>query len=213
MGVTGISPGTNRQSSHERVSDSGPAHVVGDAVTGPAKPGRAAAVVRADDHVRGAPAARVTLLEYGDYQCRYCRVAHPVVQELLRRRPDVVRFVYRHFPLTTVHPYADLAAEVAESAASRGRFWSMHDWLFENQERLSPRSLPAGVREIGLDVSVVAHEVGTHAWLDRIRQDVASGVRGGVRGTPAFFVNGTPHDRSYSLVDLTAAVDRSAARR
>ncbi|RZU53481.1 thioredoxin-like protein [Krasilnikovia cinnamomea] len=108
--------------------------------------GRLAVPVDDRDHVLGPEDAPVTLVEYGDYQCPYCARAHTIVQELLRRRMNLMRFAYRHFPLINVHPYAEPAAEAAEAAGARGRFWPVHDWLFANQDRLSPVTLDAAAR-------------------------------------------------------------------
>jgi protein-disulfide isomerase len=172
-----------------------------------ALPGRLEVPVDETDHIRGPAAAPVTLLEYGDYQCPYCGIAHPIVAEVMRRRPAVVRFAFRHFPLTSVHPYADVAAETAEAAGARGRFWQMHDWLFTHQERLDPAGLAVGAAAVGLDPEDVLGEVRRHERLDKVRRDLASGLRSGVRGTPTFFVNGRRHEGSYALTDLLAAVD------
>jgi protein-disulfide isomerase len=173
--------------------------------------GRLVAPVNDDDHVLGPATAPVTLVEYGDYQCPYCGMAHPIVQELLRERADMVRYVFRHFPLTNVHPYAEVAAETVEAGGRRGRFWQMHDWLFTHQDQLDPVRLVAGVEEVGLPVDDVVREVNDHIYLDRIRRDFVSGARSGVNGTPTFFVNGIRHDAGYSLPELLAAVDEAAA--
>jgi protein-disulfide isomerase len=173
----------------------------------PALAGRLAEPVNDEDHLRGPATAPVTLVEYGDYQCPYCGTAHPAVQELLRRRPDRVRFVFRHFPLTTVHPFAEAAAEAAEAAGVRQRFWPMHDWLFENQDKLGPAALRLAAHDLGLAPAVLEQEVLGHAYLERIRRDVTSGVRSGVEGTPTFFVNGLRHGGGYGVPQLLAAVD------
>jgi protein-disulfide isomerase len=103
--------------------------------------GRLTVPVNDSDHVLGPDTAPVTLVEYGDYECPFCGAAHPVVQDLLRLREGTIRYVYRHFPLSNVHPHAELAAETAEAAGARGRFWAMHDWLFTHQDELSPGAL------------------------------------------------------------------------
>jgi len=163
------------------------------------------------DHVAGPRDAPVTLVEYGDYQCPYCGAAHPIVRELLRQRHDVLRFAYRHFPLTNVHPYAEMAAEVAEAAGARGQFWPVHDWLFEHQDRLDPRYLLAGLAGLGLDAEAIADEVSRHRYLSKVRSDFVGGVHSGVNGTPTFFVNGFRLDGGYSIPELTFAVDEAAA--
>jgi len=168
------------------------------------------------DHVRGPEHASVTLVEYGDFQCPYCGAAYPVVEALLAQRPETVRFAYRHFPVTNVHPYAELAAETAEAAGARGRFWPMHHWLFEHQAELDPAGLLVGAAQVGLPPDAVELEVMGHVYLDKVQRDFASGVRSGVNGTPTFFINGLRHDGGYSLADLLqavdAAVDSSATR-
>jgi protein-disulfide isomerase len=175
-------------------------------------PGRLAVPVTDEDHVRGPAAAPVTVVEYGDYQCPYCGMAHPVVRELLDRRPDTVRFVYRHFPLTNVHPYAEAAAETAEATGVRRKFWALHDWLFEHQDRTSPTYLRLATAQMGLDADAVMAEVAQHAYLGRVRRDLVGGARSGVNATPTFFVNGVRHDGSWALPELLAAVDEAAAR-
>jgi protein-disulfide isomerase len=172
--------------------------------------GRLAVPLDDRDHVLGPEDAPVTLVEYGDYQCPYCGRAHPIVQELLRRRTSVIRFAYRHFPLINVHPYAELAAEAAEAAGARGRFWPFHDWLFANQDLLSPATLIAGLVDMGLDGEAVAGELRDHNYLDKVRSDFVSGVRSGVNGTPTFFINGMRYEGGHSLPEMVTAVDAAA---
>jgi protein-disulfide isomerase len=176
--------------------------------------GRLAQPVSGDDHVRGPADGPVTLVEYGDYQCPYCGAAYPVVEALLRERADVVRFAYRHFPLTNVHPYAEIAAEAAEAAeaaSAHGLFWPMHDWLFTHQDGLDPANLVRAAAGLGIDAEEVTVALSRHVYRDRVVRDFASGVRSGVNGTPTFFVNGVRHDGGYGLAELTGAVDRAAA--
>lgn len=163
-----------------------------------------------DDHIRGPAGARVTLVEYADFQCPHCGAAHGNVGEVLRQRAETVRLVFRHFPVANVHPYAEMAAETAEAAGARDRFWPMHDWLFEHQEQLDPVHMSLGVQQVGLDVDEVSEEVNAHAWLNRVRSDFVGGIRSGVNGTPTFFINGVRHDGGYALPDLLAAVDAAA---
>jgi protein-disulfide isomerase len=172
--------------------------------------GRLAVPVDDRDHVLGPEDALVTLVEYGDYQCPYCARAHPVVQELLRRRGNLMRFAFRHFPLINVHPYAELAAEAAEAAAVRGRFWPVHDWLFANQELIAPPTLLAALVDMGLDGEAIAAELREHYYLDRVRSDFISGVHSGVDGTPSFFINGIRYEGGHSLPELLTAVDAAA---
>ncbi|MDG4832581.1 thioredoxin domain-containing protein [Solwaraspora sp. WMMD1047] len=159
------------------------------------------------DHVRGRTDAPVTLVEYGDFQCPHCGAAYENVHEVLRQRPDRVRVVFRHFPVTNLHPYAEVAAETAEAGTDRDRFWQLHDWLFEHQDQIDPVHLSLGVQQVGLPADEVTREVTDHVHLDRVRGDFVGGIRSGVNGTPTFFVNGLRHDGPYALPDLLAAVD------
>jgi len=163
-----------------------------------------------DDHTIGPADAPVSLVEYADFQCPYCGMAHAILQDLLRLRRETIRFTFRHFPLTNVHPYAELAAEVSEAAATRDKFWPMQDWLFEHQRSINPRQLMVGVEQLGLPSDEVADEVGAHLYLDRVRRDFVGGVRSGVNGTPTFYVNGVRHDGGYALDELLEAVDEAA---
>ncbi|GAA4261435.1 DsbA family protein [Dactylosporangium darangshiense] len=163
------------------------------------------------DHSLGPVDAPVTLVEYGDYQCPYCARAHPIVGELLRRRQGTVRFAYRHFPLTNLHPFAEMAAEAAEAAGAKRRFWQMHDWLFEHQEELDAMTILAGAEAVGLDDEAIAGAIRGRQYLDKVRSDFVGGVHSGVNGTPTFIINGGRHDGGYSLEELEFAVDEAAA--
>src|SRR5258706_9039186 len=143
--------------------------------------GRLVDPVSEHDHVRGPASAPVELVEYGDYQCPYCGQAHPVVEALLSQRPEQVRFGYRHFPLTHLHPYAELAAELAEAAGARGQFWPAHDWLFTHQGLIDPLNLRAVAEELD-PTGGIAKELEQRAYGDRIQRDFINGVRSGVNG-------------------------------
>src|SRR5258708_38250765 len=171
---------------------------------------RLAVPVGPDDHTIGPADAPVSLVEYGDFQCPYCGMAHTILQDLMRLRRETIQFTYRHFPLTNVHPYAELAAEVSEAAGARGQFWPMRDWLFEHQRSINPRQLMVGVEQLGLPSDEIADEVGAHLYLDRIRRDFVGGVRSGVNGTPTFYIGGVRHDGGYALDELLEAVDEAA---
>jgi protein-disulfide isomerase len=142
------------------------------------------------DHVQGHSDAPVTLVEYGDYECPYCGMAYPIVKRLQARLGDRLRFVFRNFPLGDAHPHADAAAELAEAAALQGKFWEMHDMLYEHQRALRPAELERYARNLGLDFDAleVAMRSGTPGM--RVRADYMGGVRSGVNGTPTFFING-----------------------
>jgi protein-disulfide isomerase len=163
------------------------------------------------DHFRGSPDAPVILVEYGDYECPACGQAHPVVESLLAQAGGTVTLVFRNFPLTTVHPHAQLAAEAAEAAGAQNRFWDMHDTLFENQHALDADSLLEYAASLDLDVDAFANDLTTRRFADRVREDFLSGVRSGVNGTPTFFINGERHDGG--LLALRDAFELAAAAR
>ena len=163
------------------------------------------------DHIQGPPLAAVTLVEYGDYECPYCGAAYPIVKEVQARMGERLRFVFRNFPITTSHPHAEQAAEAAEAAAGQGRFWQMHDLLYENQRRLRGQDLRAYAEKLGLDLEPFDKELAEHVHAARVREDFMSGVRSGVNGTPTFYVNGARHDDSYDIETLLAALERAAA--
>jgi Na+/H+ antiporter NhaA len=163
------------------------------------------------DHVRGPDEAPVTIVEYGDFQCPYCGRAEPVVRELLADFGDV-RYVWRHLPLSDVHPSAQLAAEAAEAAAAQGRFWEMHDVLLRHQDALRPPDLGRYAEELGLDVERFNDELRRHVWAGRVAEDVDSADLSTVSGTPTFFVNGVRHQGAYDLETLSAAVRAARAR-
>jgi len=159
------------------------------------------------DHKQGSEDAPVTLVEYGDYECPYCGAAHPVVKEIKRRLGDQLCFVFRHFPLTQIHPHAENATEAAEAAGAEGKFWQMHDTLFENQQALDDVHLVRYAAALKLDVDRFERELAEHLYAKRVREDFLSGVRSGVNGTPTFFINGVRHDDSYELETLLAAIE------
>jgi len=165
------------------------------------------------DHVQGPLAAAVTLVEYGDYECPYCGAAYPIVKEVQRRLGDAVRFVFRNFPLAEMHPHAQHAAEAAEAAGAQGQFWPMHDALYEHQRALDDAHLRRHAAELGLDEGRFDRELVQHTYAGRVREDVLSGARSGVNGTPTFFINGRRHDASYDLETLLAALEGASARR
>lgn len=146
--------------------------------------------LQARDHVYGPAQAPVTLIEYGDYQCPACGRAFVQLQRILPQVEGQVRFAFRHFPLFTVHLYAEQAAETAEAAAAQDRFWPMHERLFTHQSALAMPDLLDRAEELGLDVSRVDAEVRRRAYAERIRDDMNGGLRSGVRATPTFYING-----------------------
>ncbi len=163
------------------------------------------------DHIQGPADAAVTLVQYGDYECPYCGAAYPIIKEVQAGMGDRLRFVFRNFPITTSHPHAELAAEAAEAAATQGRFWQMHDLLYENQRRLRGQDLRAYAQKLGLDIERFDQELAEHVHAERVHDDFMSGVRSGVNGTPTFYINGARHDDSYETEILLAALERAAA--
>jgi diadenylate cyclase len=162
------------------------------------------------DHVRGAATAPVTLVEYGDFECPYCGRMYPVVKELRKRAGDRLRVVFRHFPLDSVHPHARRAAEAAEAAAAQGRFWEMHDLLFENQDDLDDEALRRYAARLGLDMARFEDDLAERRHAPRVREDRLDGERTGVEGTPTFFINGARYEGSLDLEGMLAAVEEAA---
>jgi len=162
------------------------------------------------DRVLGNPNARAELVEYLDYECPYCRAANDVVAELLRGFPDDVRYAARHFPLTQIHPYSLLAAQAAEAAGAQGEYWRMHQMLFDHQEALDIGDLLGYARALGLDVRRFAQELDDGTHVPKVRGDFESGIRGGVNGTPTFFVDGARVDGSWDLESLSAAIEHAS---
>lgn len=165
-----------------------------------------------EDHVAGPDDAPVTLVEYGDYECPHCAAAHPVVKAVLRRMGKQVRFVFRNFPLKEVHPHAYHAAEVAEAAAVQGRFWEMHDIIFQRQHEIEDADLLRYAKELKLDVDRVRSELEAGTHTKRVRDDFRHGVRSGVNGTPTFFINGRRYDGVWRDEDAFVGALKAAAR-
>ena len=168
--------------------------------------------VGAVDHVLGPAHAPVTIVEYGDFECPNCKQAAPAVKLLLERFADRVRFVYRHFPLEEVHPHALLAAQAAEAAGGQGRFWQMHDLLFDNQSHLKLRQLRGYAERLELDMTRFNADMDDEIYLQRIREHIDGGSRSGVRATPTFFINGTIRDVSFGLHSLVDGVEAALRR-
>jgi protein-disulfide isomerase len=162
--------------------------------------------VSAHDHAEGPADAPLTLVEYGDYQCPYCGAAYPVVKRLQKTLGKKLRFVFRNFPLTQVHPYALIAAEAAEAAALQNKFWEMHDLLFEEQDLLKPEIIPSWANRIGLNLEQFENDIKQGVIEKRIKEDRQSGIRSGVNGTPTFFINGTRYNGPPDYDSLLAAL-------
>ncbi len=165
------------------------------------------------DHSLGPPDAPVTLVEYGDYECPYCRSAHQVVKALLHAMPGRLRFVFRNFPLTTIHPHAALAAQAAEAAALQGTFWEMHDALYDHQGALELLDVEQYAVAHGLDLDQFVADMASDEVMNRVKEDYRGGVRSGVDGTPALFLNDVRHHGSIDLDTLQTALEAAARHR
>jgi protein-disulfide isomerase len=162
-----------------------------------------------DDHAAGPATAPATLVEYGDYECPYCGQAYPVVKAVQKALGKKLRFVFRNMPLKEVHPHAELAAEAAEAAAAQGKFWEMHDALYENQDRLGPALVAELAANLELDVARFATDLREGRVRPRVRADFMSGVKSGVAGTPTFYIDGARWNGDWGNVDeLVAALRR-----
>jgi len=160
------------------------------------------------DHIQGPIDARIALVEYGDYECPFCGEVYPVVKAIQQRLGDSLCFAYRNFPLANMHPHSFRAAEAAEAAGAQGKFWEMHDLLFENQDALEDKDLARYAVALGLDARRLMTEVLAGQYEARVREDFRSGTRGGVNGTPSFFINGARYDGARGLDALLAAVSQ-----
>jgi len=170
------------------------------------------------DHIAGRPGAPLTLVEYGDYQCPHCAAADPVVRAVQTALGQELRFVFRNFPLTEIHPAAEPAAEFAEGAARQGKFWEAHDAIFAWSRQNGPESLglpalEAIALELGLDPQQLEQDVTGRVHLERIKTDFNSGIRSGVNGTPTFFINGQRFDGAPAVRDLMAALKAALTSR
>ena len=164
--------------------------------------------VTSRDHIRGSQNALVTLVEYGDYECPYCGAAQPIVERVQARFSRDLRVVFRHFPLTEVHPHAGPAAETAEFAGANGEFWAMHDALYANQRRLSVPLMMALASSLNLSTVALRDALATGLYAGKVRDDFISGVRSGVNGTPTFFINGVRFDSPLGAMGLAEAIDQ-----
>jgi protein-disulfide isomerase len=167
---------------------------------------RLAVPVGPDDHVRGSDNAPVTLVEYGDFECPYCGVAYPAVKALEKRYGDKLRVVFRSFPLLQ-HPHAQKAAEAAEFAADRDRFWEMHDTLFEHQRALGEPHLLGYARDLGLDADALATALRERTYAPVIEEQKEGGEESDIPGTPAFFLNGLLFEEEPTEENLAHAID------
>ncbi len=160
-------------------------------------------VNRNRDHIQGPDNAPVTLVEYGDYECTYCGQAYLIIKQVQNYFGDSLRFVFRNFPLTQVHPNAQKAAEAAEEAANQNKFWEMHDYLYEHQQALDDKHLEKYAKIVGLNLERFNEDMKNHTHISKIREDFLSGVQSGVNGTPSFYINDIRYDNSWDFDTLT----------
>ena len=158
------------------------------------------------DHASGPEHARVTVIEYGDFECPSCKVASATPKLLMERFPNKVRFIFRHFPLQEAHPHALRAAEAAEAAGAQGKFWAMYEVLFANQSRLKDQDLHRYAGNVGLDMARYVAEMDDRIYLQKVREHLAGGQRSHIRATPTFFLNGVIQDISFGMKALHDAV-------
>ena len=154
------------------------------------------------DHIQGEANAIIELVEYGDYQCPYCGMAYPVIKNIQKKFGKDLKFVFRNFPLSKIHPHAKLAAIAAEASDKQERFWEMHDIIFENQKNLSNSFLIAYANEVGLDIFQFKTDMNDETLIKKIESDFESGLRSGVNGTPSFFVNGEKYNEYWDENNL-----------
>jgi protein-disulfide isomerase len=157
------------------------------------------------DHHQGPLDASVVLVEYGDYECPYCGEEYPELKAVQKEFGDKICFVFRNFPLSQVHPHAERAAEFAEAAATVGKFWEMHDMLYEHQQALDDQSLIRYAQRLGLDGALIDAAL-DDKYLERIRKDFSGGVRSGVNGTPCLFINGVRYNGARDAASLIAEI-------
>jgi protein-disulfide isomerase len=154
--------------------------------------------VNSNDHLFGNPAATLELVEYGDYECPHCGHAYPIVKNILERLGPDIKFVFRNFPLTTIHPHAFMAAIAAEAAGLQGKYWEMHDIIFEHQQILAIENLLLFAGRIGLDIGRFQKDIQQKTLSEKVEKDMDSGFRSGVNGTPTFFINGRKFDGDWT---------------
>ncbi|HEY2684231.1 MAG TPA: thioredoxin domain-containing protein [Steroidobacteraceae bacterium] len=164
------------------------------------------------DHAEGPEHARVTVIEYGDFECPSCKVAATTPTLLMERFPNRVRFIFRHFPITQAHPHAQLAAEASEAAAAQGKFWPMYHKLFDNQSHLKEKDLERYAQDLSLDMGRYSAEMDDHIYLQRVREHREGGERSHIRATPTFFVDGVVQDISFGMKALHDAVAAALSR-
>ncbi len=175
-------------------------------------PGTLAVPLEPTDHMLGSEHARVTVVEYGDFECPSCKVAATTPKLLIDRFPNRIRFVFRHYPVPEAHPHALMAAEVSEVAAAQGKFWPMYDMLFQNQAHLKDKDLQRYAVDLGLDMARYTAEMDDHIYLQKVREHIEGARRSHIRATPTFFLDGVVQDISFGMKGFHDAVAAAVAR-
>jgi protein-disulfide isomerase len=165
--------------------------------------------VSVQDHVKGDLHAPVILVEYGDFQCPHCGAAYPIVKQIVKDYKEKMAFVFRHFPLAEIHPFAQAAAVASEAAANQGKFWQMHALIFENQHLLGLEMLLQLAESLKLDMKIFSHDFKDPKLFKKVEDNFESGILSGVNGTPSFYINGIKYNDSYDYESLTRAIDQA----
>jgi protein-disulfide isomerase len=158
--------------------------------------------VNSNDHLFGNPNATLELVEYGDYECPYCGRAYPIVNDIKKLLDGDIKFVFRNFPLSKIHPHAFMAAVATEAAGLQGKFWEMHDMVFENQKSLNEENINHFASLLGLDADRFKEDIQNRLLFEKVEKDFESGLRSGVNKTPTFFINGQKFDGDWSKGEL-----------
>jgi protein-disulfide isomerase len=167
--------------------------------------------VSENDHLQGNKNAPIELLEYGDYQCPFCGMAYPIVKQLQSALGEKLKFIFRNFPLAKVHPQATISAIASEAAGLQGKFWEMHDMLFENQRHLNKTALSGYARELGLNLNQFEEDMLNEALAEKVEAHFYSGLRSGVNATPTFYINGEKYDQSWGKDELLGFIKNKYA--
>jgi protein-disulfide isomerase len=168
--------------------------------------------VSGEDHIQGDLKSPVVMVEYGDYECPHCGHAYPIVKKIQKHFGNRLAFVFRNFPLNEIHPNAEAAAETAEFAGAGGKFWEMHDAIYENQQELGPEMLLGLAKKLKLDAQGLQGALEEGSFTQRVKSDFLGGVRSGVNGTPTFFINGQRYNGVYDFEGISAGIEDAAGK-
>ena len=162
--------------------------------------------INSKDHILGNPNATLELIEYGDYECPFCGRAYPILKDIKQKLDGDIKFVFRNFPLSKIHPHAFMAAVATEAAALQGKFWEMHDIVFENQKSLDEENIFRFASLLGLDTDRFREDLQDKLLVEKVEKDFESGLRSGVNRTPSFFINGNKYEGDYNIQSLSRAI-------